>query len=106
MSVRVCYLWEMGLMVKTVALEIAELKRENARLRIAAGLVIDNCNACGKPIKGWPNVFRCVTPGCDRIYHRECLLMHCAKETADLIAERDRLKEDLRILTQGRFVQS
>lgn len=75
-----------------------------------AGLSTGNtglfCNGCGSLIEGWPNVFRCVTPNCGRIYHEQCLLTHCAKETADLIKERDRLKEDLRILTEGVFVQS
>jgi hypothetical protein len=79
-----------------------QVERQTEENRQLLAFAVESCNGCGKPINGWPNVFRCVS--CDRKYHRECLLTHCAKETADITAERDRLKEDLRILTKGQFV--
>lgn len=39
-----------------------------------------HCNGCGVLIMGWPNVYRCVTSGCGRIYHYQCLLEHCASD--------------------------
>lgn len=84
------------------------LADEAQRLRQQAELANTGlfCNGCGSLIEGWPNVFRCVTPKCGRIYHEQCLLTHCAKDIADLTSERDRLKEDLRILTKGVLIQS
>lgn len=37
-----------------------------------------HCNGCGNLIK--KEVFRCVTPGCGRTYHQQCLLEHCASD--------------------------
>lgn len=61
------------------------LKAWNTRSRAgAAPADVTNtglhCNGCGILIEGWPNVYRCVTSGCGRIYHYQCLLKHCASD--------------------------